>query len=116
MELGKIKVLLGIAADDTTQDVNLQFIIDDVIETILNYCNLKELPSGLEHTAYRMAIDLYRNEAVGEGEAPIGSVSSITEGDVTTSFHKGVDDGFKNTLLKNYHAQLNRHRRLSWRG
>lgn len=114
MELGKLKALLGIAPDDTTQDTSLQFIIDDVTETILNHCNLDELPSGLVHTAYRMAIDLYRNEAIGEAEAPLGFVSSITEGDVTTSFHKSADDGFKNTLLKNYHAQLNRYRRVSW--
>jgi len=114
MELAKLKALLGIASDDTTQDINLQFIIDDVTENILNYCNLDELPSGLEHTAYRMAIDLYRNEAIGEAEAPMGSVSSIAEGEVTTSFHKSVDAGFKDTVLKNYQAQLNRYRRLTW--
>lgn len=114
MELAKLKALLGIAPDDNSQDSKLQFILDDVTETILNHCNINELPSGLVHTAYRMAIDLYRNEGIGEADAPVGSVSSITEGEVTTSFHRSVDPGFKDTLLKNYHAQLNRYRRLSW--
>lgn len=114
MELAKLKALLGIAADDTSQDASLQFILDDVSETIRNYCNLDELPSGLEHTAYRMAIDLYRNEAIGEADAPVGSVSSIKEGDTQTDFNKTATAGYAETLLKNYHAQLNRYRRLSW--
>ena len=60
MELGKLKALLGIPEDDTSQDISLQFILDDVRETITNYCNVNELPSGLINTAYRMAVDLYR--------------------------------------------------------
>lgn len=114
MELEKIKRLLGIAFDDTSQDIIIQFIIDDVTETILNYCNINQLPSGLYQTAYRMAIDLYRNESIGDTDAPIGSVASIKEGDTTTNFNKSVDDHFKDTLLKNYTAQLNRYRKLAW--
>lgn len=102
------------AADDTSQDINLQFIIDNVTETILNYCHLDQLPSGLELTSYRMAIDLYRNEAIGEADAPIGSVSSITEGDTQTSFNKSVTENYAESLLKNYQAQLNRYRKLVW--
>ena len=56
MELGKIKALLGIPEADTSQDIPLQFAMDDVRETILNYCNLDELPEGLTCTAYRMTI------------------------------------------------------------
>jgi hypothetical protein len=109
----KLKNLLGIAATDTSQDVSLSFILDDIAETILNYCNLTELPSGLEHTAYRMAIDLYRNDGVGEADGP-AVISSITEGDTTVQFRKSVDENFKDTLLKNYIPQLNRYRRVSW--
>jgi hypothetical protein len=109
----KLRPLLGIAAADITQDVNLAFILDDVTETILNYCNINELPSGLEHTAYRMAIDLYRNDGVGEADGP-AAISSITEGDTTVQFRKLVDENFKDTLLKNYMPQLNRYRKVSW--
>lgn len=109
-----LKSLLGIAVTDTTQDANLAFILDDVSETILNYCNISELPSGLANTAYRMAIDLYRNESIGEADLPM-SVSSIAEGDTTTQFRTGVDSNFKDTLLKNYTVQLNRYRRVNWK-
>lgn len=110
----KLKNLLGIKVDDTTQDANLEFILDDVTESILNYCNIKELPSGLTNTAYRMAIDLYRCENIGEEDAPLGGVASIKEGDTQTSFSKSIDDNFKDTVMKNYYSQLNRYRKLVW--
>lgn len=114
MELNKLKQLLGIDIEDKTQDTQLQFIISDVEETIKNYCHIEEVPSGLLNTSYRMAIDLYRNENLGHEESALGSVSSISEGDTSTSFKQTVDDNFKDTLLKNYKPQLNRFRKLVW--
>lgn len=114
LEVTKLKKLLGIAVDDTNQDVNLEFILDDVTESILNYCNIKELPFGLTNTAYRMAIDLYRCENIGEENAPLGVVTAIKEGDTQTSFSKSIDDNFKDTVMKNYYSQLNRYRKLVW--
>lgn len=110
MELGKLKKLLGIPEDDASQDTSLQFVLDDVQETILNYCNIKELPSGLTNTAYRMAIDLYRHEKPGETNAP-ARVTSITEGDTSTSFASAAD-ALNGGVLKNYKGQLNRYRKL----
>lgn len=114
LDIMRLKSLLGIAIDDIAQDVQLEFILEDVTETILNYCNLIQLPSGLKNTAYRMAVDLYRNEAVGQTDAPLGGIASIKEGDTSTSFNRSMDDNFKSTLLKNYTVQLNRYRKLVW--
>ena len=94
MELGKIKALLGIPEADTSQDILLQFAMDDVRETILNYCNLDELPEGLTCTAYRMVI-------------------SISEGDTSTSF-TSAGDALAGGGLKDYQGQLNRYRRVRW--
>lgn len=115
LETVKLKELLGIAPADTEKDAGLEFIIADVEETILNYCNIKAMPHGLLNTAYRMAVDLYRNEAFGSEILPSGSVTSIKEGDTQVSFNKSADENFHATLLKNYTAQLNRYRKLSWR-
>lgn len=112
MELGKIKALLGIPAEDTAQDIPLQFVLDDVQETILNYCNLNELPAGLTNTAYRMALDLYRYERPGNGEVPL-AVTSISEGDTSTSFASAAD-ALAGGILKDYQGQLNRYRKLVW--
>lgn len=110
MELEKLKSLLGI--EDESKDVTLEFIISDAEETIKNYCNLEEVPEGLLNTSYRMAMDLYRNENVGHEESALGSVSSISEGDTSTSFSHSADDNFKDTILKNYTKTLNRYRRV----
>lgn len=112
MELEKLKKLLGIVPDDTSQDVSLEFIAEDVTETILNYCNLEELPKGLTSTAYRMAVDLYRGDRPGAGDAPV-NVSSISEGDTSTSFIS-AGEALEGGVLKDYRGQLNRYRRMGW--
>lgn len=111
LDLAKFKKLLGLAVTDTTKDIPLQFALDDTQDIILNYCNLLELPKALETTAYRMAIDLYRNESPGEESTPLGTVSAVSAGDTSTSF-KSPTSEFKDHLLKNYKAQLNRYRKL----
>lgn len=112
LELNKLKALLGIEGD--AENTSLTFILDDVAETIQNYCNVEAVPEGLTNTAYRMAMDLYRNENVGREECAPGSVSSITEGDTSTSFRQYADDNFKDTVLKNYIPALNRYRRVTF--
>lgn len=112
MEIGRLKELLELSGEDTSRDTSLQFILDDVQETILNYCNLEEMPSGLINTAYRMAIDLYRYDAPGEAAAPM-RVSSISEGDTSTSFGR-VSDELEGGILRDYKSQLNRYRKLRW--
>ncbi len=112
MELGKLKALLGIDKADISQDIPLQFVMDDVRETILNYCNLDELPAGLINTAYRMALDLYRYDHPGDLEAPV-AVASISEGDTSTSFTSAADV-LTGGILKDYQGQLNRYRRVRW--
>ena len=79
MELEKLKALLGIPQEDNSKDTALVFVMDQVEEIILNYCCVAEVPRGLLHTAYRMAMDIYRAESVGEAE-PV-TVTSITEGE-----------------------------------
>ena len=109
MELKKLKGLLGIPEGDTAQDIALQFLMD---ETIQNYCNLKAVPAGLTSTSYRMAMDLYRYERPGDGDAPT-RVSSISEGDTSTSFTSATD-ALSGGILKDYQGQLNRYRKLGW--
>lgn len=110
MNMEKLKQLLGI--DDNKQDAVLEFIISDVEETIRNYCNLENVPEGLLQTTYRMAMDLYRNENIGHEESALGSVSSLSEGDTSTSFRQYADDHFKDTVLKNYMPLLKQYRKV----
>ena len=51
MDLMKLKALLGIPEGDTTQNIALQFLMEDVDETIRNYCNLKAVPASTSFTS-----------------------------------------------------------------
>lgn len=112
LEVSTFRSLLGITGTD--KDTVLQFVLDDIEETILNYCHVDALPKGLVKTAYRMAIDLYRAEGFGQ-EAIESGVSSISEGGATVSFKSSnYDTSFTSSLLKNYERQLMEYRRLKW--
>lgn len=113
MEVAKLKKLLGI--EDDSKNAILEFVIANVEEIIKNYCHVDKVPDGLINTGYRMAMDLYRNENIGSETAAIGAVSSISEGDTSTSFRQYVDDNFKNTVLKNYKSSLNSYRKVAWK-
>lgn len=115
LDINDLKPLLGLEVTDTSKDSVLTFVLGNVAEVICNYCHIAEVPRGLEYTAYRMAMDLYRNEGIGEADSDgnIGRVSSIDEGDVKISFGTShFDSSFSNSLLKVYTPQLNRYRKL----
>lgn len=114
LDIFKLKPLLGIDVDDTEKDDLLEFVLGNVKEVILNYCNLKKLPSGLEYTAYRMAAELYNSEQLGS-TSPERPVSSMSEGDLSISFAGSMyESGYTDSLLKNYTKQLARYRRVDW--
>lgn len=112
MELNKLKQYLGIQGNE--KDKILQFIMLDVTEMIKNYCNISEVPEGLLNTSYRMAVDLYRNENIGN-EEDARLVSSIKEGDVSVSFSEAAASDFQETVLKNYEPSLKRYRKVGFR-
>ena len=112
-QLEKLKRLLGIELTDTTKDFLLEFTLEDTEQIIKDYCNIKEIPIELNNTVLKMAIDLYRNQNLGEEETSLGSISSITEGDTSISY-RSLANEFKDSLLNDYKPQLNRYRRLVW--
>lgn len=111
--LEKLKKLLGIPLEDNSKDFLLEFALEDVEQIVKNYCHIKEIPKELNTTVLKMAIDIYRNENLGEEESSLGSISSISEGDTSVSYRSSVAE-FKDSLIKDYKAQLNKYRKLVW--
>ena len=109
--LERLKKLLGIA--DDSKDEVLQFTIDNVMDMVLNYCNITEVPEKLENIILSMCVDKYRAESLGS-ETSQGAVKSISEGDVSVSYGSAysVSDNPGMEFLKGYKAQLDRFRRL----
>ncbi|NLK37811.1 MAG: hypothetical protein GX299_06985 [Epulopiscium sp.] len=109
----KLKNLLGIVGND--KDFIIEFVLGKVSDMVCNYCNIKEIPQGLENVLLNMAVDLYRAEGLGQEQIQ-GAVKSITEGDVTVSFSSAssVSDNPGMAFLKNYTKQLDRYRKAGW--
>ncbi|HDK7179214.1 TPA: phage head-tail connector protein [Clostridium botulinum] len=111
--MGKLKKLLGISLDDDSKDFLLEFALEDVEQIVKDYCHIKEIPKEINNTILKMAMDMYRNENLGEEENSLGSISSISEGDTSIAYRSSATE-FKDSLIKDYKAQLNKYRKLVW--
>lgn len=112
-QLEKLKKILGMSLEDNSKDFLLEFTLEDIEQIVKDYCHIKDIPKELNTTVLKMAIDLYRNENLGEEESSLGSISSITEGDTSISYRSAASE-FKDTLIKDYKSQLNKYRKLVW--
>ncbi|WP_125153105.1 phage head-tail connector protein [Clostridium rectalis] len=112
-QLEKLKKLLGIALEDDSKDFLLKFALEDVEQIVKDYCHIKEIPEALNTIVLKMAMDMYRNENLGEEESSLGSVSSISEGDTSVSY-RSVASEVKDSLIMDYKTQINRYRKLVW--
>ena len=54
-----VKVKLGA---DTPSEPLLKITVDEIEQTILNYCNINEIPKELTYTFANMVVDLFRYE------------------------------------------------------
>lgn len=114
MEVERLKKLLGFSREVDSKDTVLEFILEDVEETVKNYCNISVIPKELNSTILRMAIDMYKNESLGSEDVALGSIFSISEGDTSVSYRSSASE-FKESLLKDYKVQLNRYRKIRWK-
>lgn len=93
------------------KDVQIEFALESAKNIVTDYCNIEEIPTSLETTVVRMAMDIYRNEQPGEAEKP-QAVKSVSIGDTSTSFGDAASSDYIESILKNYTKQLNRYRRV----
>lgn len=110
MEIKKLKELLEMDPQDHSKDSILRFAAEEAEEAVRNYCNIEEIPSGLQKTTCRIAIDIYRG--TNQGEEGGLSVSSITEGDTSISFRKDVEESSIGNILSRHKTSLNRFRKV----
>ena len=83
------------------------------IQTVLNYCNISELPPALDYVVCQMTAETYREitskNNVGE---VVGNVNSISEGGRSVSF--GNSSEFKVAIEDkvSHKIELNRYKKL----
>ncbi|MFC5468416.1 phage head-tail connector protein [Cohnella suwonensis] len=78
-QLEKLKVMLGIALSDTSQDADLQLLLDDASADLMSWTNRSAPPVGLEPTQRQIAVIRY-NKQGAEGE------TAHSEGGISRSF------------------------------
>lgn len=109
--LGTVKILLGIS--DGSLDSVLQVYLSMTERSILNYCNIKELPSALDYTLCEMTADIYReNASKNKVGSVVGNVSSVSEDGRTVSFSSGAEikASIEDRITRT--SELNRYRKL----
>ena len=79
-----VKILLK--WPDADDDTLLQIYVITVIQRILNYCRIFELPEELYYTAAQMVVDLYKINSGAEIGSITGAVSSVTEGSRSVAY------------------------------
>lgn len=104
-----LNLLLGGAYDKDACDAALDF----AGEIILNFCNIDEIPAGLDRTHVNLAADLLRRKRYGEKGGETQTVKSVTVGDTSTTFADISDEDVRGILV-NYRASLLRYRRVTF--
>lgn len=108
----QLKELLGILAQDTSKDFYLKFVLQDMVDLILDYCHIEVIPSGLESTLLKMARKAYQEHLFGTEMESKGAVTSISIGGTSTSFQP-VSEEMKKRLQKENIRRLNMYRRFA---
>lgn len=112
--------------------LDIQLAVDEVEETIKNYCNISLIPKSLKFTWVNMSVDLvkYTYESNRGGEDGIDGIdiidiSSLKIGDTNINLGNTNPNNNRSRTLKshlpnldeivlNYSQQLNSHRRMVW--
>ncbi|KGE20624.1 phage head-tail connector protein [Paenibacillus wynnii] len=109
--LRNLKLLLGLELDGATdQDYLLEYLLNSTVRKILNYCNLSELPPGLEDVAIEITLKRYRSQQMDTNTER--TVKAITVGGVRTEFADNKSGGGIDQMIDAFRPQLNRYRRM----
>lgn len=96
-----------------TEDFDLQIM--DIIRDVCDYCNLEDIPGGLEPYVRRKWKGIMEYEQENGSGYHVG-IASIGEGDTSVSFNHTEEDSksYVYGLNEDDKAQLNRYRKLRW--
>lgn len=112
-----IEIVKGKLSEPKPSDAILADYIEEVEQSILNYCNISIVPDELRFVHANMVVDLVKGNQRDASEDGSFSVKSIKEGDATVQFGGVKIDSYEQAmkdLLFNYKEQLNRFRKLRW--
>lgn len=105
-----VKFLLGKREID---DAILSLYIDLTKQSILNYCNISELPSALNFTLCTICAETIIEQLLNSSKSEIvGNISSVSEDGRTVSFTNGSEFKVAVENKITHLAELNRYKKL----
>lgn len=110
--LSEVKMRLGIDPGEEKYDGLVQSFINQVQEKVKGYCNIEELPPGLNYTIVSMTVEILRGEAFALMPDAPGvaekNVSSVQRGDTSINYEKTKLD----EVVFAYEKELKRYRKV----
>lgn len=88
--LNNIKLMLGIAEDDTSKDNIINLYIKKVTQLVLNECNILELPVALEgfvEDKVKAVVEAAGIVNNGGGSTNTGEIKAVTRGDTKIEYN-----------------------------
>lgn len=108
--LNVTRILIG---DKDVSDETLNVYLDLTRRSILNYCNISELPFELDYTLCQMCADVFRELMIKNNKGSVvGNISSMSEDGRSLSFGSGTEflAGVEDRIAKT--SELNRFKKL----
>jgi hypothetical protein len=119
--LEALKTALG--SQSKEQNALLSFTLDTVESLILRYINWERLPQELENILILISAAYFKSSGLGSTENPMGAVTSVKRGDVTTSFSAPSGGSLSAGMFNladagndffGWKTVLNQYRKLRW--
>ncbi len=98
-------------------DEVLELDIEEIAQTIKNYCNREDIPDELKYVHANMVVDFINSVKRSNDPEDNTAVASIKEGDVQVSFGAARIEAKERAMVRlvfDYTKQLNRFRKLRW--
>lgn len=110
LTLAEVKMLLGIAADDTSKDDLLNIYITRAGQMLLNRTRQASLPDDLLPVLTELSVDAY-TLGLQQAGSEAGVIASVSDNGQSVSFRDGVGDKVLVNLaesIKAYESQIQR--------
>jgi hypothetical protein len=101
-------VLTKLRLEESTPSIEIA--ISEAEQLIKNYCSLSYIPGELVFVWANMAVDIIKTQTAANEPVGSGMLQSVSMGDTSYSFDTSADK-YRQELIINYRAQLNRYRK-----
>jgi len=117
---------LGYIVDDSDDEWLMEFIMEKVEQSILNFCNVSEIPNGLFYIAVDMAAGGFLLEKKASGDLDgvdiTPAVKEISQGDTSVVYAFGSGtltqeerlDALISRMTAENRGEMSRYRRICW--